>query len=141
VNDVIREGANPLANIDGIHWLLTQTTLRRAPLWLLGSDDPQQEAIEATQDRSPEAQYALGIRALVARQYAPAASFFAEADRQGLTAPAVRALWAYALCLQNRADLARELAGHVAPAAADERHFWTWLSATFGVSPTIHAVP
>jgi predicted membrane-bound spermidine synthase len=135
INTVIVEGARPLARIEDLHRLLTTTTLRRVPLWMLGSDDAQQEAAEVGKDASGMVEYVIGIRALVARDYFAAAGSFAEAERRHLRIPTVRPLMAYALCMAGRLDLARQLVDGAQPEGTDERHFWTWLSATFQLRP------
>src|SRR5439155_8281808 len=52
LNRLMREGANPLRDINDIHALLTGTSLRRLPLWALGSDDVLQEIAETGNDGS-----------------------------------------------------------------------------------------
>ncbi len=133
INRVMFEGARPLARIEDLHRLLTQTTLRQAPLWMLGSDEAQQEAAASGNDGSGMVEYVLGVRALVARDYGTAAQSFSEAERRGLPVPTVRPLTVYALCLAGRLDAARQLAERVEPTDADQRHFWTWLASTFQV--------
>lgn len=136
LNEVMRDGPRPLDRIEDIHDLLTRTTLRRPPLWLLGSDDAQQEAADVESDTSGMSHYVVGVRALVARQFEVAAAAFAEAERRGLRLEPLRPLRAYALCLSGRMDLARELLPTMSTAAIaslrrDEQHFWNWLQKTF----------
>ena len=133
INRVMWEGPSPLGRIEEIHQLLTHTTLRRAPLWALGSDDAQQAAVESAHDDNGEARYALGIRALVARQYQVAAESFAGAEQRGVRLPTVRPLMVYALCLAGDLENARRLAPAARSGSNDERHFWEFLAARFGV--------
>jgi spermidine synthase len=133
INRVMWEGPNPLRHIEEIHHLLTATSLRRAPLWALGSDDAQQEAAEAGHDDSGMVEYVLGIRAMVARQYLVAAESLAGAERRGLHAPTVHPLMIYALCLAGELDSARRFATIPREPSADERHFWEWLDAQYGI--------
>jgi spermidine synthase len=133
INRVMFEGARPLARIEDLHKLLTQTALRQAPLWMLGSDDAQQEAAVSGNDGSGMVEYVLGVRALVARDYGAAAQSFAEAERLRLPVPTVGPLTVYAWCLAGRFDIARQLAEGVKPEDADQRHFWAWLALTFQV--------
>lgn len=133
INRILVEGADPLRHIEELHWLLTATSLRRVPLWALGSDDIQQEIVDRSGDRTGTHAYILGIRTLVARQYATAAEYFSVAEAAGGPNPQSRALRAYAQCLAGDiADLHR-----VAPLTPvgdpDERHFWSWLRSTFGL--------
>jgi predicted membrane-bound spermidine synthase len=137
INHIMREGPRPLASIEEIHQLLTKTTLRRVPLWELGSDDAQQEVAETGNDGSGMVEYVVGIRALVARQYPAAARSFADAERRGLRLPTLRPLLVYALCMGGELDAARQLARRANVADADELHFWVWLEATFGVRAAV----
>jgi spermidine synthase len=133
VNRIMSEGARPLRDIEELHALLTGTSLRRLPLWELGSDDVQQEIANTGDDGSGMVQFVLGIRALVARSYPAAAAFFVEAEQRGLRLATVRPLRAYALCLAGKVDDARQIARGAMSDDADERHFWTWLESRFGV--------
>ena len=96
VNRVMSEGARPLRDIEELHSLLTTTSLRRLPLWELGSDDVQQEIANTGDDGSGMVQYVLGVRSLVARSYPAAAAFFAEAEQRGLRLATTRPLRVYA---------------------------------------------
>jgi hypothetical protein len=131
INRIMSDGPDPVAHIEEVDDLLTHTTLRRAPLWALGSDDAQQEAVEDTTDPSGDVQYILGIRALVARQYVLAAQSFATAESHGFRASALRPLLAYALCLSGQRDPADSLARQQSSMHPDQTHFWTWLGSRF----------
>ena len=135
LNELLVEGANPLRRIEQLHALLTQTSLRRLPLWELGSDDVQQTIAESGNDASGSVEYVFGVRALVARNYPAAAVSFAESARRGLRNRTLHPLLAYAWCLSGELDKARDLAGSAQPHDDDERHFWTWLQTTYGVRP------
>jgi hypothetical protein len=113
--------------------LLTQTTRREAPLWMLGSDDAQQQAVVSENGSSGTIAYVRGIGGLVARDYGGAAQWFAQAERERLALPTIRPLEVYALCLAGRLDDARRLAEDVNVHDADARHFWNWLASTFRV--------
>ena len=133
LNRLMAEGANPLGHIEELHALLMKTSLRRLPLWELGSDDVQQTIAESGNDASGSVEYVLGVRALVARNYPAAATNFAASERRGLRNRTVHPLLVYALCLSGDVARARDLARSVEPRDADERHFWSWLQAEFGV--------
>jgi len=133
LNRVLLEGAAPLRQIEDLHAVLTTTTLRTLPLWLLGSDDVKERIAEASAERTGATEYARALRALSARDYLRAAAHFSEAERRGLQAPTLGPLLAYSLCLAGDRDTARQLARGHAARDADERHFWDWLRATFGV--------
>jgi predicted membrane-bound spermidine synthase len=133
INRIMSEGARPLRDIEELHSLLTGTSLRRLPLWELGSDDAQQEIADTGDDGSGMAPYVLGIRALVARNYLAAAAFFADSEQHGLQLTTIRPLRVYALCLAGKLDDARQLVRGAIAHDADERHFWTWLESRFAV--------
>ena len=136
VNRVLWEGGKPLRQIEDLHFLLTHTTLRTLPLWILGSDDVKQRIAEASGDRTGVMEYARALRALSGRDYPGAAAFLAATEQRGFrgsTGPTSRALHAYALCLAGQVDAARDIARGVQPADADEKHFWGWMATTFGV--------
>jgi predicted membrane-bound spermidine synthase len=132
INRVMRDGPDPLGHIDELHQLLTQSTVRRPPLWALGSDDAQQEAADVADDSTGMVDYIHGVRALVARQYPLAVESFALAEKSGLRMSTLRPLLAYALCLSDQRDLARQIARQESPARGQEQ-FWSWLDATFGL--------
>src|SRR5262249_39970741 len=130
INRVMRDGPDPLGHIDELHRLLTQSSLRRAPLWALGSDDAQQAAADVGEDPTGMVDYVHGIRALVARQYPAAVESFALAQQRGVRLPTLRPLLAYTLCLSDQRDLARRIARAV-PTPRGQEQFWSWLDATF----------
>src|SRR5262249_14505677 len=75
VNRVFWEGGRPLRQIEDLHDLLTKTPLRTLPLWVLGSDEAKERIAEASGDRTGNAAYARGLRAISVRGYAAAAGF------------------------------------------------------------------
>ena len=137
LNRVLWDGGRPLAQIENLHWLLTETPLRTLPLWILGSDDVKERIARRGNDGTGAAEYARGLRALVRRDYPGAASAFADAERRGLLGDTIRPLRVYALCLADRLDAARQLAQGIQPSGAEARHFWEWLGSRFGVGPFV----
>jgi len=133
IDRLIAEPANPLRHIEELHALLTDTALRRLPLWELGSNDVVQRIANDRNDGTGSAEYMLGVGALVARNYRDAAASFAEAERRGLRVATTRPLRAYALSLDGNLASARELIPDTASLNADERHFWSWMKAHFGI--------
>lgn len=127
LNRVYWEGGRPLRLIDALDALLTTTSLRTLPLWVLGTDEVKQRIAESTTDGTGASEYAHALRALSGRDYAGAAVWFQAAASRGMGGPTVRPLLAYALAKSNRLDLARALAAGARPADEDERFFWTWL--------------
>jgi predicted membrane-bound spermidine synthase len=135
LNRVLLEGGGPLRQIEDLQALLTTTTLRTLPLWVLGTDDVKQRIAEESAERTGATEYALGLRALTTREYMRAAAHFSEAERRGLQSPTIRPLLVYALCLAGDRNAARQLARGAGARDADERRFWSWMKAEFGIEP------
>ena len=127
LNRVYWEGGRPLRHIDALDSLLTTTTLRTLPLWVLGSDEVKQRIAESSVDGSGGTEYARALRALSGRDYTGAAVWFQAAASRGMPGPTLRPLLAYALAKSGRVDLAKALAAGARPADDDERFFWSWL--------------
>jgi spermidine synthase len=133
INRVLWEGGKPLRLIEDLDAVLTRTSLQTLPLWILGSDDVKQRIGMTSDDGMGTLEYVRGIQALAVREYAAAASSFAEAERRGFRAVTVGPLLVYALCRGGRLDEARRLAHGVTPGGADDTHFWDWVRTTFDV--------
>ncbi len=132
LNRVIWEGARPLAHIDDLHTLLTTTTLRTLPLWMLGSDDVKQRIVETSgDDGTGAADYARALRALSGRDYQSAAANFVRAEGRGLKGPPLRSLLAFALYMSGRSAEARLLSAQAPAGDAEARLFWTWIRKRF----------
>ncbi|MFN7915004.1 MAG: hypothetical protein U0Q55_06670 [Vicinamibacterales bacterium] len=128
INRVYWEGGLPLRQIADLDAVLSTTTLRTLPLWILGSDEVKQQIAEsAASDVDGAVAYARGLRALSGRDYAGAAQWLATADQRGLRGTAVRPLFAYASLKAGRPDVALRLAANAQPSSDDERHFWEWI--------------
>jgi spermidine synthase len=135
LNTLYWEGARPLARIADLDRVLSTTTLRTLPLWMLGSDEVKQQIAETAAPRGDgTSEYAHALRALSGRDFDSAARLFDAARRRGLNAPTVTALQAYALLKGGNAAGAASLAADARPANADERRFWDWLAAQVGPS-------
>lgn len=137
INRVMVEGSNPLRHIAELNVLLTQTELRRLPLWALGSNDALQRTADAENDGSGVVEYMLGERLLAARNYSAAASYLREAQRRGFQPAAARPLEVYALCLAGNLEAARERVPATVSADPEERAFWNWIQSHFGVGPHV----
>ena len=131
INRVLADGPNPLRTIEDLHFVLTRTSLRRLPLWMLGSDDVQQQIADTAEEPGGSAQYVIGIRALVARNYAAAVDYFSTAERRGLRDRTTRPLVAYAMCLAGQFEAAARLSEREQDRDADSVHFWEWLRSEF----------
>jgi spermidine synthase len=135
INRVMWEGGHPLAQIEELHKVLTETRLRTLPLWILGSDEVKQRIAESAAERTGPVEYARALRAISGRDFNAAVLLLAHAEQLGLEAPAVRPLLVYALIMSDRVEEARQLARASRPRTDEERHFWGWLGKTFGVKP------
>ncbi|MEQ1731532.1 MAG: hypothetical protein ABL982_24435, partial [Vicinamibacterales bacterium] len=128
LNRVYWDGGLPLRQIDELHALLSTTTLRTLPLWILGSDEVKQRIAEgAGSENGGATEYARALRALSGRDWASAVRWFELAARGGMNGQTLRPMLAYALVRNGQEDQARQLAAAAQPADNDERHFWSWL--------------
>jgi hypothetical protein len=135
INRVMLESADPLAQIEELDALLTTTSLRRLPLWMLGSNDVLQSIADTGNDGSGLVEYQIGVRALAIRNYPAAANNFLAAEKRGLASPTLLPLRVYALCRAGRLEDARRIAHGARMVDASERHFWGWMKSTFDVAP------
>ncbi len=91
--------ADPNRNLVSVDELLRNSDLRIPVLWLLGSDVTEQEIVNrrmAADGYRPEYAYALGVRALAARDFAKATEQFGVAA--GLGVGDIGPLLAYSMC-------------------------------------------
>ncbi len=132
LNRVYWEGGLPLRQIDELHAVLTTTTLRTLPLWILGSDEVKQRIAEAGGENGGATEYARALRALSGRDWPGAVQWFELASGRGMNGPTLRPLLAYALLRNGQHDEAGRLAAAAQPADEDERHVWTWLRSRIG---------
>jgi hypothetical protein len=135
INRVMIEPVDPLAHIEDLDALLTGSSLRRLPLWLMGSNDVLQGIADAGTDRTGLVEYQLGIRALAIRNYPAAARYLEASERLGLRSRLTLPLRVYALCRAGEFDAARQLARGVRAVDDSDRHFWAWLELHFGIGP------
>jgi hypothetical protein len=116
-----------MRQIEDLNDVLTHSTLRTLPLWILGSDEVKARIAEASADRSGAVEYARALRAFTGHAYAVAAGHLNEAQRRGFGGAQTRALMAYALAMSGHLDEARRMADAAQPADPDETHFWQWI--------------
>jgi predicted membrane-bound spermidine synthase len=133
LNEALWEGGQPLVHIGDLHAVLTGTSLRTLPLWMLGTDDVKQRIAESVDDGAGTLEYARGVRGLTGRDYLAAAEYFRRAEERGLRAAPVRALRAYALYAAGQLDDARALAHAAEPRTDEERRFWKWIEDRSGM--------
>jgi hypothetical protein len=135
INRNFWEGGRPLAQIEDLHAVLIQTSLRTLPLWILGSDEVKEQIAEKSKPETAETAYAHGLRALAGRDYNGAVAAFLQTEQLGLRAPTIRALLVYALCLADRVDEARQFVRGLDVHNLEEQHFWEWMGKNYGVRP------
>ncbi|HEX7941669.1 MAG TPA: hypothetical protein VF488_07670, partial [Gemmatimonadaceae bacterium] len=104
VNRVYWEGGHPLRQIDALDRVLSTTTLRTLPLWMLGSDEVKQRIGESSSDKSGAVEYARALRALSGRDFGGAAQWLTAARARGLQNPNLDPLLAYALVKGGQTD-------------------------------------
>jgi len=116
-----------------LHEVLSESDLEILPLWLLGSEEREQQIAERARER-PDVDRVRGIGALARRDYQRAAAYFRQARRGQLRNARVTGLEIYALCMAGEVDEASRLAHLLVqahPAAARSDALWEWLAATF----------
>ena len=122
-----------------LHALLTESSLRTLPLWLLGSglDELRIVAGIAPGDRpQPEADRIRGLDALAERDWEAAVGWLRRARQERPDDSRLASLEIYALCLAERRDEASILARRLVrddPTAAESDEHWRWLAETFGL--------
>ena len=127
INRVYWEGGRPLRQIEDLDRVLSTTTLRTLPLWILGSDEVKQRIGEGAASSDGEAAYSRGLRALSGRDFGGAVQMFTAAERLGFRAQPLGPLRAYAFMKSGQLEFATQLAAAAQPADDDEKHFWGWL--------------
>jgi spermidine synthase len=130
IDRVLADGPNILSQAGDLQWLLTRTTLRSPPFWILGQGNhplTSERLASLHDDGSGSIEYVRGLALLVDRDYAGAVSLLSHSLQRGLVdgAPAL----VVALCLSGRCDLAQELRPHGPVHDADEAAFWGWVDA------------
>jgi predicted membrane-bound spermidine synthase len=127
----VLKGKLRLGGLPELKWVLTQTTLRTLPLWLMSSGVAEQEvaARQAAAGHSdPLLDEYQGMAAMVARDFRAAATRFAESERHGSDAPYLRLWQALALCLAGTTDEAIEVVRR--SRTADDAATWNWIAGT-----------
>jgi spermidine synthase len=149
--------------IQGVHRLLTRSSLSTPVLWRLGSNaDIQRIVANARPEElaNPLLQFHLGIGLISERKYAAAAESLSRAEQladQPLTTSGAAStgdkafeLHVYALCMSGQTTRAQELsrgaweqflgdrgvkAGSMSDAVLPP--FWLWMKETFGIDPRV----
>ena len=126
---------------DTLHSLLTRTSLKTLPLWMLGTTRRELEiAAGKTGDKKyvPDVELLFTLQEISERNYTAAIQHF---EKYFETAPKDKSVQKYplyllTLCLAGQTEKAGRIAAEVAPLLGygeDSRTFWRWLHVRFGV--------
>lgn len=133
-------GRNPIRDIGTIDALLTKTSLKTAPLWLLGANELQMQVLRSgADDGSGVAEYLGGLSALVDRDYANAARRLRAALSKRPTDPVVGPFLVYALQMGGDVEQARVVATTIRTnleTSPDVQRFWRFMDARLGSTAT-----
>jgi predicted membrane-bound spermidine synthase len=130
---------DPVAELPAVHRLLTTTSLRALPLWLLGSDPDEQRAVRAAAAKgaggSP-VEYRLALAALAERRFDEAAMRLGRVLALGQPPFGALELRIYALAMAGRREEASRLTTRVGVERASPEArgaFRAFLADTFGI--------
>jgi hypothetical protein len=135
INEAMMEGADPLGRVADLHRVLTQTPLRRLPLWMLGSNDVLQRIADEGEDLTGAIEYQQGLRAIAIRNYVAADRYLEASARKGLKTTVTQPLRVLSLCLAGQTDAARGVAAHADVHDQAERQFWLWMASHCAIGP------
>jgi hypothetical protein len=138
-------GRNPIRYMGAVDALLTKTSLKTAPLWLLGANDMQMQLVRSgVDDGTGAAEYLRGLSALVERNYAQAVTQLriAVSKRPGdaVAGPCL----VYALQMSGDVEGARGVAGTIRSAlgtSEDVQRFWNFMDERLGTAYARQAGP
>jgi spermidine synthase len=122
-----------------LYEVLTESSFRTLPLWILGSEVAEQRIVEGLSGRRaerPGVQKSRGIGALADREYRQAVRWFGRASAGLESAPRLMALEIFALCMAGELGEASVLAHRLvetSDAATRSEEYWRFMEATFGL--------
>lgn len=134
---------DPIDNLQVVHGLLTNTTLRTLPLWRFNGSKNEERALSAALalgQRTPEIDYRLAVQALVDRNYGQAETHFSALPHGGANEREVLYTRLYVLCMSGRFEDAKQLMaahGIFAAGTPTDQRFLRFLSAAFGPAVAI----
>jgi spermidine synthase len=125
----------PQRYLRAAHYVLTETSLRTAALWFLGTNSLYESALHrAVDDGSGLIEYATGLVAIADRDYNRAAVYLGRAHEKSPQDAYTELYRVFALCMAGRIEEAKEVALPVRNTATpDEASFWQWMAFKFGV--------
>jgi spermidine synthase len=146
IDNLIDISGYPLdKDIDGLHAILTETSLTAPALWFLGgSPDLQKVLPELSSDELslPAWQFQYAARLFAGRSYLDAARSMESLEKHRAFFAVARIFRIYALCLASDYDAARPLAEQAYAVLADRpaaNRWWSFFSDQFGIDPRAEA--
>jgi hypothetical protein len=126
---------SPQRYIRAAHYVLTETPLRTAALWFLGTNPLYERALQhAVDDGSGLVEYSTGLMAIADRDYERAALYLGRAHAKSPQDAYTELYRVFALCMAGRIEEAKNAALPVRSATTpDEASFWQWMALEFGV--------
>jgi spermidine synthase len=144
-------GAASKLGMADFHYLLSQSSLRTPPLWLMESNSDIQRIVSSAGPKAlanPELQFHLGVRLISERDYATAVEPLVQAELSPDLRENAFRLRIYALCMSGQTDQAQQLTEErfaqflskkgLTSATLNETSlppFWIWMKKTFGIDP------
>jgi predicted membrane-bound spermidine synthase len=122
-----------------LHEVLTESSLRTLPLWLLGTTGDAIRAVGRVPEPPDPPSRLLQLRAyraLADRDPAVASRYLERASVGQPENPALLFVWLYSLCLEGRLERAEEVARGARdwlPDDGRDASYWEWLGDTFGL--------
>ena len=125
----------PQRYIRAAHYVLTETSLRTAALWFLGTNPLYENALHrAVDDSSGLIEYLTGLVAIADRDYDRAAVYLSRAHEKSPQDEYTQLYRVFALCMAGRIEEARKLALQIRNTTTlDEVSFWQWIALKFGI--------
>jgi hypothetical protein len=128
-------GYIPQHYIPAAHYVLTETQLRTAALWFLGTNPLFEGALHhPVDDGSGLVEYLTGVVAIADRDYNRAALYLAKAHEKSPQDAYTELYRVFALCLAGRIEEARNAAVPIRNIATrDDAALWRWMAVKFGI--------
>src|SRR5215467_9098628 len=126
---------SPQRYLRAAHYALTETSLRTAVLWFLGTNPLYESALQrAVDDGSGLVEYATGLMAIADRDYGRAALYLGRAHAKSPQDAYTELYRVFALCMAGRIEEAKKAALPIRGATTpDEASFWQWMNLKFGI--------
>ncbi len=125
----------PQRYLRAAHYVLTETSLRTAALWFLGTNSLYESTLHnAVDDGSGLAEYLTGIVAIADRDYERAAVYLDMAHEKSPQDPYTELYRVFALCMAGHIEEARRVARPIwNTTTPEDAAFWQWMTSKFGI--------